>query len=143
MILPDVTLLVYAFLADADHHDVYAPWLQTAIAEDRLLLPDTVTAGFLRIATNRRIQPRPAPIAEAFAFATAISADARGLDHPRAVWPTFAQLVEQDRQIVGNLVPDAYLAAVAISHKAVLATRDRGFARFAGLRWFDPGAASV
>lgn len=40
----------------------------------------------------------------------------------------------------GNLVPDAYLAAVAISHGALLASNDRGFARFPGLRWFDPAS---
>ena len=116
--------------------------MQTTITEDRLLLPDAVVAAFLRIATNRRVQPEPAPVAEAFAFVAAISADAQGLDHPRAVWRTFERLIEKDRQIVGDLVADAYLAAVAISHKAVLASRDRGFARYPGLQWFDPGAAS-
>jgi uncharacterized protein len=41
----------------------------------------------------------------------------------------------------GNLVPDAHLAAIAIEHGATVATRDRGFARFQGLRWVDPIAA--
>lgn len=38
----------------------------------------------------------------------------------------------------GGIVPDAHLAAVAIEHGAAVATRDRGFARFRGLRWLDP-----
>ncbi|MBV6508068.1 MAG: tRNA(fMet)-specific endonuclease VapC [Acidimicrobiales bacterium] len=38
----------------------------------------------------------------------------------------------------GNLVPDAYLAAVAIDHGAVWCSADRGFARFPGLRWEHP-----
>ncbi len=51
------------------------------------------------------------------------------------------RLVADDPQVRANLVPDAYLAAVAITHNARIATRDRGFARFPGLRWFDPVAA--
>ncbi|MGN6200410.1 PIN domain-containing protein [Humibacter sp.] len=41
-----------------------------------------------------------------------------------------------------NLVPDAYFAAMCLAHGARLATADRGFARFAGLDWFDPASAS-
>jgi predicted nucleic acid-binding protein len=42
--------------------------------------------------------------------------------------------------IRGNLVPDAWIAALAISHGARLATADRGFARYEGLDFFDPVA---
>jgi predicted nucleic acid-binding protein len=38
----------------------------------------------------------------------------------------------------GPLVPDAWLAALALSHGCRLATADRGFARFDGLDWFVP-----
>ena len=140
MILPDINVLVYAFLEDADHHDVYRRWLGSARATDELLLPDAVLSGFRRIVTNRRLQPVPAPIKEAFAFTTALAQGARLLDSSRSVWRAFSDLIENDEQIVANRVPDAYLAAVAISHRAHLATRDRGFGRFPGLRWFDPAS---
>ena len=140
MILPDVNILIYAFLEDADHHDIYRRWLESVRGDEELLLPDAVLSGFLRIVTNRRVQAVPAPITEAFAFTTALTKDGRFLDHSPSVWRAFGILVEGDQQIVGNLVSDAYLAAVAISHKARLATRDRGFGRFPGLRWFDPAA---
>ena len=55
------------------------------------------------------------------------------------MWAAFDRLVSGDARIRGTMVPDAYLAGVAISHKARLATRDRGFSRFPGLNWFDPG----
>lgn len=42
---------------------------------------------------------------------------------------------------VANDVPDLHLAALAISHGLKLASHDGGFARFDGLRWFDPLAA--
>jgi predicted nucleic acid-binding protein len=38
----------------------------------------------------------------------------------------------------GNLVPDAYLAALTIEAGAELATCDGDFARFPGLRHFNP-----
>jgi len=37
-----------------------------------------------------------------------------------------------------NLVPDAYLAALALEKGATWLTTDRGFARFPGLRWRHP-----
>ena len=38
----------------------------------------------------------------------------------------------------GNLTTDAHLAALAIEHQAELHLTDRGFGRFAGLRWTNP-----
>jgi predicted nucleic acid-binding protein len=40
-----------------------------------------------------------------------------------------------------NDVPDAHLAALAISHGLILCSADAGFARFPGLRWINPLAA--
>jgi uncharacterized protein len=38
----------------------------------------------------------------------------------------------------GNLTTDAHLAALAIEYQAELASTDTDFARFPGLRWFNP-----
>jgi toxin-antitoxin system PIN domain toxin len=38
----------------------------------------------------------------------------------------------------GNLIPDAYLAALATETGSELITTDRDFARFPGLRWRHP-----
>ncbi|MGI9033905.1 MAG: hypothetical protein ACR2HY_09595 [Acidimicrobiales bacterium] len=38
----------------------------------------------------------------------------------------------------GNLLPDAYLAAVAMERGAAWYSADRNFSRFAGLRWHHP-----
>lgn len=54
-------------------------------------------------------------------------------------WELFADLVLLTRARA-NVVPDAYLAALAIEHGATLVTRDRAFARFPGLRTLDPPA---
>ena len=41
----------------------------------------------------------------------------------------------------GNLVADAYLAALAIETGCTWITSDRDYARFEGLEWRAPGAA--
>jgi len=38
----------------------------------------------------------------------------------------------------GNLTTDAHLAALAIEYQAELVSTDADFARFPGLRWFNP-----
>ena len=58
--------------------------------------------------------------------------------HP--VWATLAALVDGDRNVHGNRVPDAWIASMALAHGGTVATRDTGFRRFAGLRSFDPVA---
>ena len=57
------------------------------------------------------------------------------------MWTKLGSLVAEDHRLTGRLVPDAYLAAVALTHNARIATRDRGFGRFPGLRFFDPAAS--
>ena len=38
----------------------------------------------------------------------------------------------------GNLTTDAHLAALALEYQAEIASTDNDFARFRGLRWFNP-----
>ena len=40
--------------------------------------------------------------------------------------------------VQGNLVTDAYLAALAVEHGLTLCSADADFARFPGLRWVNP-----
>lgn len=141
MILPDVNVLIYAFDADADRHTDYRAWLAAALAgAEGLALADVVLAGFIRITTHPRIMRHPARTATAVEFVGALQASkpARPITATNAVWSTFRRLVDSDRAIAGNLVPDAFLAALAIAHGARIATADRGFGRFPDLGFFDP-----
>ena len=54
-------------------------------------------------------------------------------------WEIFVGLCRQGG-IKGNLVPDAYLAALAIESGSEWITTDRAYSRFSGLRWRDPAA---
>jgi len=43
-----------------------------------------------------------------------------------------------EANVKGNLVPDAYYAALAIEHGCEWVTTDRDFSRFKGLKWRHP-----
>lgn len=144
MILPDVNTLVYAFRREAEHHEAYAAWLGGVVSgSDDLALTDLVSVGFVRIVTNPRIFADPAPTAAALDFVAAVHSGprVRRLPETQVAWDTFTRIAAADRAVRGNLVPDAWLAALALAHGARIATADRGFARFTGVEWFDPGVA--
>ena len=141
MILPDVNTLVYAFRRNTEHFEDYAGWLNATVAgTEPILLPDVVLTGFLRVVTNRRIftDPAPAPAALAFVEALRASPVGRALSPTDAAWRQLARFISNDPYIVGNLVPDAWIAALAVTSGARVATADAGFARFEGLMWFNP-----
>jgi uncharacterized protein len=101
-----------------------------------------VVAGFLRIVTNPRIFHHPTALERAIAFVDGLSAQPSclPLGARERHWRVLRELlVGADAR--GNLVPDAHIAAIALEHGATVATRDRGFARFPDLRWFDPLSA--
>jgi len=140
MILCDVNVLVYAYRVEAHEHERYADWLRTTIESDEAYaVSDLVLSGFLRIVTHPRVMKAPAPIASALTFANAVRTRANAVrlaPGPRH-WGIFERLCET-ADATGNLVPDAYLAALAIEHGAELVTTDRDFARFSDLRWRHP-----
>ena len=52
-------------------------------------------------------------------------------------WSLFTRLCRQ-ATVKGNLVPDAYLAAMAIESGSEWISTDRDFSRFPGLKWRHP-----
>jgi len=101
-----------------------------------------VLSGFVRVATHPRIFSPPAPIDEALAFANALRTQPNAVlltSGPRH-WEIFERLC-LDAGAKGNLVADAYLAALAIETGSEWITTDRDFSRFDGLRWRHPLAA--
>ncbi len=140
MILCDVNVLVYAFDETSPNHDRYSSWLGDLVSGEQTYgASDLVLSAFLRIATNPRIFNQPASMDDALEFTEQLRNDPACLNvrpGPRH-WGIFTRLC-RDAGVRGNLVPDAYLAALAIESGAELATADRGFARFVGLRWTHP-----
>ena len=140
MRLIDVNVLVYAFREDAPDHKAFADWLNAVInGREAFGLSDLVLSGFLRIVTHPRVFSPPTPLAPALAFAQAIRSAPQAIalvPGPRH-WEVFTEVCRESRA-KGNLVPDAWLAALAIESGSELVTTDRDFARFPGLRWSHP-----
>src|ERR1051325_7083394 len=140
MILTDANLLLYAYNVDAVDHDTSRQWLETQLSGPNLFcfawqsLP-----AFLRISSNRRAFASPLSIEEATRIVT------EWLDRPQTVlltpgekhWAIFRKLWESGRAH-GPWVMDAHLAALALEHGAVLASSDRDFSRFPGLKLINP-----
>jgi uncharacterized protein len=142
VIVTDVNVLVYAFDESGSGYARYSSWLAgIAGGADSLALIDGVLSEFVRIVTHPKIFDDPAPTDIALEFVQALIDSPSGtwLGSNRATWQAFAALAQGDRGVRGNHVSDAYLASVAIANGARLATADRGFARYPGLDWFDPG----
>ncbi|MGI9033626.1 MAG: type II toxin-antitoxin system VapC family toxin [Acidimicrobiales bacterium] len=140
MILPDVNVLVYAHHVESADHAAYLRWWEGVVnSPGSFAVADLVIAGFLRVVTHPRVFDNPQRVADALAAAKAIRS------RPNCVvvrasdrrWDTFAALCRRTGA-KGNAVPDAYLAALAIDSGSELATADRGFARYPGLRWRHP-----
>jgi len=140
MRLVDVNVLVCAFREDAPAHVEYRRWVEASVqAHEAYAVSDQVLSGFLRIVTHPRVFHPPTPIEAALAFAEAY----RGQPNAVAVapdarhWDVFTHLCTTCN-VRGNLIPDAWFAALAIESGCEWVTTDRDYARFPGLRWKHP-----
>lgn len=144
MILVDANILVYAFSSSMVEHEPAREWLDDQLTgQAQVALPWESTTAFVRLVSNPRVFARPSSVGEAWEQVE------RWISLPSVWVPTPTR---QHSEIVGELVrantlrandvPDIHLAALAISHGLKLATHDRGFGRYEGLRWMDPLAIS-
>ena len=136
VLLPDVNVLLAGFRADHVHHRLARTFLEPARGSSKVLgLSDFALAAVLRLATNARVFARPDTTEAVIGYLDALLEPpgqlVRGGD---THWPRFTELCRR-LGLRGNLVPDAYLAALALEQAAQLVTFDRGFGRYPGLRW--------
>jgi len=140
MILTDVNVLVYAHREDAPGHLAYRDWLEELINSDQAYgYSDLVLSGFLRIVTHPRLFNPPSDLASGFAFVQIlrIQPNAVPISPGPRHWDIFQNLC-QSAGVKGNLISDAYLAALAIESGSEWITTDRDYSRFPGLRWRHP-----
>ena len=133
---PDVNVLVAASRGDHTHHAVARAWLEQAAvgaaAGSALTLMPMVLASFLRLVTSPRIFLVPTPIDDALAFVDALlAAPGVQLASLGAEWPRLRQLCA-DKQLAGNELPDAWLAAATLHFGEHLVSFDRDFKRLLG-----------
>ena len=140
MVLPDVNILIAAHRADSIEHERCRTWLISVAKGDSMFaMSELVLSGFVRIVTNPRAFKTPSTHQQALQFANMV----RNLPHCVKLrpgirhWQIFTKLcrVVEAR---GNLVSDAYHAALAIEAGAQWITLDSDFAKFPGLNWGRP-----
>ncbi len=140
MILPDVNVLIYAFRSDAEQHEAYRTWLEEVMnGPSAYAIAPQVLAGVVRICTHPRIFKQPSSLDDVLTYCNVLSQQpntslvAPGERH----WSIFESLCRQSRAS-GNLVQDAWLAALAIESGCEWITADRDYAKFDGLSWRMP-----
>ncbi len=136
MLLPDVNVLLAGFRSDHPHHEPARVFLREARSGERPVgLSDVALSAVVRLATNPRVFSRPDAADTVLDYVDALSEPPALLVRAGpAHWARFAELC-RDLNLRGNLVPDAYLAALAFEQHAELVTFDRGFGRYPRLRW--------
>jgi toxin-antitoxin system PIN domain toxin len=139
--LIDTNILIYATFSDAPEHPRARSWLEEQLGgDDGAALCWPVIYAFIRLITSHRVFGRNAvSVGRGWATASAYLAQpgiriiAPGQGHE-----AIAAELAATPGLRSDDVPDIELAALAIEHGLVLASHDRGFRRFAGLRTIDP-----
>ena len=136
----DLNVLLYAVNSDAPQHEVARAWWESAVnGEETIGLAWIVLLGFLRLCTNPRVFPHPlTPDVAAARIDTWLKLENVTVAHEKDNhWAVLKPLIHE-AGTAGNLTSDMHLAALAISHDAVLVSCDADFARFHELRWENP-----
>ena len=140
MILPDVNVLIYAFRSDAVDHRRHRVWLDDAINGSAAYgISPQVLASVVRICTHPRIFAAPSSLDRCLEYCRSL------LTQPNATlitpgnrhWQIFDDLCRAAKA-TGNLVQDAWFAALAIESGCEWISNDGDYARFSQLRWRAP-----
>ena len=137
MILPDVNVLIYAFRSDLAEHPGHRTWLEEVVNGDAMYgMSPQVLASVIRIATHPRIYAHPSRLTDVLAFVSVLvqQPNCQIVQPGPRHWGIFTALC-QSANANGNLVQDAWLAALAIESGCEWITSDRDYARFPGLQW--------
>ncbi len=133
---PDLNVLLAASRTDHPHHLPALRWLQKAIvACERgasLEILPMVAAGFLRLATNRKVFVTPVSVDAAINFLDSLLA-IPGVEMPELgrEWPVLKQL-SRDHNLAANDITDAWIASAVKTLGSHLVTFDRDFVRLLG-----------
>jgi len=140
--LVDTNILIYATFSDAPEHARARGWLQEQLGdgEGAVAFCWPVVYAFVRLITSPRVfggnavsVSRGWATASSYLAQPAIRIVAPGTGHE-----AIATELAATPGLRSDDVPDIELAALAIEHGLVLASHDRGFRRFTGLRTIDP-----
>jgi len=140
VILTDVNVLIYAHREDAADHRRFRNWMEDVVAGPEAFgVSDLILSGFVRVVSHPKIFHPPTPLSRALEFCEFLR------DRPNAVlitpgdrhWEIFTTFCA-NAHARGDLIADAFLAALAVESGCEWITTDRDYSRFAGLRWRHP-----
>lgn len=140
MIIPDINLLVYAYDDGAAQHSNARNWWEGLLdGEESVGLPWVVSTGFVRLMSNPRAVSIALSLAEAADYVRVWFLH----NHVMQLNPGADHLEHFSRNLAvagsgTNLVPDAYIAALAIEYGAEVHSNESDFNRFPGVRWRNP-----
>lgn len=140
MIVPDINLLIYAHNESLPQHEAAREWFRGVMTgSEPVGFASVVILGFVRILSSSAVVARPARPEDLLAVAgrwlerpVAQRVEAAA-DYPKVMRHLFARTGAG-----AKLTTDFYLAAVAISHGAVLHSNDSDFHRVDGLNVVNP-----
>lgn len=141
MIIPDSSLLLYAYNTTSPDHEAAKKWWEGCLSGTEMVgLCYPVLFSFLRVGTSTGAFRTPFTLAQA---ATEInhwmdSRVTRLVAEGPAHFKLVIQLLEQAASAGGNLTTDAQIAAIASEYGATIHTADRDFLRFKGVRTYFP-----
>jgi toxin-antitoxin system PIN domain toxin len=140
MIIPDVNVLLHAYDPASRHHRAMKAWWETTLSGARPVgLTWVVLLGFIRISTNPRIWPSPMRVSDATRRVRSwLEADCAEVIGPGSAHAQILFTLLETAGTAGNLTTDAHLAALATEYQAEIATTDADFARFPGVRHYNP-----
>jgi uncharacterized protein len=140
VILPDVSVLVYAFRTDAVEHELCRDWIMQIVSNGgRYAMSPLALNAVVRVTSNARVFKSPSALDETLRFCDFL------LDQPNCQivepgerhWGIFKNLC-MITKTTGPRVTDAWFAALAIEWGCEWITFDRDYARFPRLKWRIP-----
>jgi toxin-antitoxin system PIN domain toxin len=138
--LLDANILLYAYDSDSAHHVACRSWLEAAFNSEEIVgLPWQTLLAFIRISTNSRATKRPLQNTESCEIVSSWlhQSNVKVIGAGEQFWEILQDQL-REAKVMGPLVTDAALAALAIEHGATLCSVDRDFRRFRGLTLIDP-----
>jgi len=140
MICPDINLLLYA-INDAfpRHREAKAWWDGVLSGSVPVGIPHVVILGVIRLATNRKVFPKPLTLKQAIGIVDGWlqQPNVRLIPPTGSHWMTLKMMLEES-DAGPNLTTDAHIAALASEYAMIIHSNDADFARFPGVRVVNP-----
>jgi len=137
MIVPDLNVLLYAVDSSSVRHQVAKAWLERAINESghEIGVPWVVHLGFLHLTTSVKVFPHPMAVEQSLAWLDHLHSSPSVVSiNPGRAHAGILRHLLLTVGTGGNLTTDAHIAALALENDATIATGDRDFLRFPGLK---------